>query len=408
MASPPERVVYTVSRLNREVRMLLDAGLPSLWLEGELSNFSSPASGHWYFSLKDRDAQIRCAMFRARNGGVGFRPKDGQHLMVRGRVSLYEPRGDYQMIVEVMEDAGEGALRREFERLKAKLYAEGLFDAAIKRPLPAMPRRIAVVTSPTGAALRDILHILARRFPPAVVRIHPVPVQGAAAAEAIVQAIDEASRMGDSDVLILARGGGSIEDLWSFNDERVARAIRRCAIPVVSGIGHEIDFTIADFAADVRAPTPSGAAEIVVPDRRELLGQLEAVSRRLGLAMDRRLARALERQEQLAARLQRAHPGVRLRQQVQRLDELDLRLRGAWENRLSRLLHRLQLAQRSLDAISPLATLARGYAIVTGPDAVVVQDAARLNIGDEIEARLAKGRLKARVTGTQPEPDQTP
>jgi exodeoxyribonuclease VII large subunit len=408
MASPPERVVYTVSRLNREVRMLLDAGLPSLWLEGELSNFSSPASGHWYFSLKDRDAQIRCAMFRARNGGVGFRPKDGQHLMVRGRVSLYEPRGDYQMIVEVMEDAGEGALRREFERLKAKLYAEGLFDAAIKRPLPAMPRRIAVVTSPTGAALRDILHILARRFPPAVVRIHPVPVQGAAAAEAIVQAIDEASRMGDSDVLILARGGGSIEDLWSFNDERVARAIRRCAIPVVSGIGHEIDFTIADFAADVRAPTPSGAAEIVVPDRRELLGQLEAVSRRLGLAMERRLARALERQEQLAARLQRAHPGVRLRQQVQRLDELDLRLRGAWENRLSRLLHRLQLAQRSLDAISPLATLARGYAIVTGPDAVVVQDAARLNIGDEIEARLAKGRLKARVTGTQPEPDQTP
>lgn len=408
MASPPERVVYTVSRLNREVRMLLDAGLPALWLEGELSNFSSPASGHWYFSLKDRDAQIRCAMFRARNGGVGFRPKDGQHLMVRGRVSLYEPRGDYQMIVEVMEDAGEGALRREFERLKAKLSAEGLFEAAIKRPLPAMPRRIAVVTSPTGAAIRDILHILARRFPPAIVRIHPVPVQGAAAAEAIVQAIDEASRMGDSDVLILARGGGSIEDLWSFNDERVARAIRRCAIPVVSGIGHEIDFTIADFAADVRAPTPSGAAEIVVPDRRELLAQLGAVSRRLDLAMERRLARAVERREQLAARLQRAHPGVRLRQQVQRLDELDLRLRGAWENRLSRLMHRLQLAQRSLDAISPLATLARGYAIVTGPDGVVVQNAARLKIGDEIEARLARGRLKARVTGTQPEPDQTP
>lgn len=408
MASPVERVVYTVSRLNREVRMLLDAGLPSLWLEGELSNFSSPASGHWYFSLKDRDAQIRCAMFRARNGGVGFRPKDGQHLMVRGRVSLYEPRGDYQMIVEAMEDAGEGALRREFERLKAKLSAEGLFDAGIKRRLPAMPKRIAVVTSPTGAAIRDILHILARRFPPAVVRIHPVPVQGAAAAEAIVQAIDEASRMGDSDVLILARGGGSIEDLWSFNDERVARAIRRCTIPVVSGIGHEIDFTIADFAADVRAPTPSGAAEIVVPDRRELLGQLEAVSRRLGLAMERRLARAMERQEQLAARLQRAHPGVRLRQQVQRLDELDLRLRSAWENRLSRLLHRLQLAQRSLDAISPLATLARGYAIVTTPDGAVMQDSAQVNIGDEIEARLSKGRLKARVTGTLPEPDQTP
>jgi exodeoxyribonuclease VII large subunit len=414
MASPAERDVFTVSRLNREVRMLLDAGLPPLWLEGELSNFSSPASGHWYFSLKDRDAQIRCAMFRARNGGVGFRPKDGQHLMVRGRVSLYEPRGDYQMIVEVMEDAGEGALRREFERLKARLAAEGLFDSAIKRPLPTMPKRIAVVTSPTGAAIRDILHILSRRFPSAVVRIHPVPVQGAAAAEAIVQAIDEASRMGDSDVLVLARGGGSIEDLWSFNDERVARAIRRCAIPVVTGIGHEIDFTIADFAADMRAPTPSGAAELVVPDRRELLAQLEGVSRRLALAMERRLARVMERQEQLAARLQRAHPGVRLRQQVQRLDELDLRLRGAWENRLSRLFHRLQLAQRGLDAISPLATLARGYAIVTGPDGVVVQDASRLNVGDEIEARLARGRISARVTGNAattgqlPPLDQTP
>jgi exodeoxyribonuclease VII large subunit len=409
MAAQAERDVYTVSRLNREVRMLLDSGLPPLWLEGELSNFSSPASGHWYFSLKDRDAQIRCAMFRARNLGTGFRPKDGQHLLVRGRVSLYEPRGDYQMIVEVMEDAGEGALRREFERLKAKLAAEGLFEASIKRSLPAMPARIAVITSPTGAAIRDILHILARRFPPATVRIHPVPVQGAAAAEAIVQAIDEVSRFGDADVLILARGGGSIEDLWSFNDERVARAIRRCTVPVVTGIGHEIDFTIADFAADVRAPTPSGAAEIVVPDRREILGRIEASRRDLVLAMERMLARALDRHEQLAARLQRAHPGTRMRQQVQRLDELDLRLRGAWDNRLARLSHRLQLAQRGLDAISPLATLDRGYAIVTGPDGSVVQDAAQVQPGDEIEARLARGRIRARVTdSTQGQPDPQP
>jgi exodeoxyribonuclease VII large subunit len=397
MSTPIERDVYTVSRLNREVRMLLDAGLPALWLEGELSNFSAPTSGHWYFSLKDRDAQLRCAMFRTRNLGVGFRPKDGQHLRVRGRVSLYEPRGDYQMIVETMEDVGEGALRREFERLKAKLAAEGLFDTAIKRALPPMPRRIAVVTSPTGAAIRDILHILAHRYPPATVRVHPVPVQGSTAAAAIALAIDDVSRMGDADVLILARGGGSIEDLWSFNDERVARAIRRCAIPVISGIGHEIDFTIADFAADVRAPTPSGAAQIAVPDQRELQGQLQSLSRRLTQAAQRHLARGLERREQLAARLQRAHPGVRLRQQTQRLDELDLRLQGAWQNRLARLAHRLQLAQRGLDAISPLATLRRGYAIVSARDGRVLQDVEQLHVGEEIQARLARGQLRARV-----------
>ncbi|MDR2215808.1 MAG: exodeoxyribonuclease VII large subunit [Nevskiaceae bacterium] len=403
MPAAPERDVYTVTRLNREVRMLLDSGLPALWLEGELSNFAAPASGHWYFSLKDRDAQIRCAMFRARNLGTGFRPKDGQHLMVRGRVSLYEPRGDYQMIVEAMELAGEGELRRQFERLKAKLAAEGLFDAALKRPLPAIAWRIAVVTSPTGAAIRDILHILARRFPAATIRVHPAPVQGAAAAEAIVEAINEVQRIGEADVLILARGGGSIEDLWSFNDERVARAIRRGDIPVITGIGHEIDFTIADFAADVRAPTPSGAAEIAVPDQRELLGQLESLSRRLAYAMERALVRGLDRHQQLVKRLSRAHPGTRLRQQVQRLDELDLRLRAAWENHLARLAHRLQLAQRGLDAISPLATLGRGYAIITGPNGVALQDAAQVSPGDEIHARLARGRLTAQVIARRDE-----
>jgi exodeoxyribonuclease VII large subunit len=400
MTGSIERDIYTVSRLNREVRMMLDAGLPALWLEGELSNFSAPASGHWYFSLKDRDAQLRCAMFRARNNATGFRPQDGQHLLVRGRVSLYEPRGDYQMIVEVMEDAGEGALRREFERLKTKLATEGLFEANLKRALPPMPKHIAVVTSPTGAAIRDILHILARRYPPAAVRVHPVPVQGNAAAAAIVQAIDEVNRMGDADVLILARGGGSIEDLWSFNDERVARAIRRSTVPVVTGIGHEIDFTIADFASDVRAPTPSGAAEIVVPDRRELQGQLQSTLRRLTRAMTQHLTRERERQQQLAARLQRAHPGTRLRQQAQRLDDLDLRLRSAWENRLARLTHRLQLAQRSLDAISPLATLGRGYAILTTATGDIVQNAQQVRIGDEIHARLAHGQLRACVTAS--------
>lgn len=398
MNTRPERDVYTVGRLNAEARQLLEGGLPPLWVEGEISNFASPSSGHWYFTLKDRDAQIRCAMFRSANSRVGFRPRDGQQLLLRGRVSLYEPRGDYQLIGELMEDAGEGALRREFERLKAKLAAAGVFDEALKRPLPTMPKRIAVVTSPTGAAVRDVLHILARRFPPAQVLVIPTPVQGAAATESIIAALDSASRRGDCEVIILTRGGGSIEDLWCFNDERVAHAIRRAAVPVVTGIGHEIDFTIADFAADVRAPTPSGAAELVVPDRRTLLTGLAGIQARLRQLATQRLARANERFNVLAQRLTRAHPGARLQQQTQRLDELDLRLRRAWDNALTRAGQRLQLAQRGLDAISPLATLERGYAIVTRADGSVLQDAAEVRTGDEIEARLKRGSVRARVT----------
>lgn len=397
MNKKAERDIYTVARLNAEARLLLETGLPALWVEGEISNFACPASGHWYFTLKDRDAQIRCAMFRARNSQVGFRPRDGQQMLVRGRVSLYEPRGDYQLIAEGMEDAGEGALRREFEKLKARLQSEGLFDAALKRPLPAMPHRIAVVTSPSGAAVRDVLHILARRFPPAEVLVFPTPVQGAAATPSIVAALDAASAHGGCDVIILARGGGSIEDLWCFNDERVARAIRRSAIPVVTGIGHEIDFTIADFAADVRAPTPSGAAELVVPDRGTLLAAVRGFAGRLQQAVQRQLRHALQRHEQLVARLQRAHPGSRLQQQVQRLDDLDLRLRRAWDAQRTRMQQRLQLAQRHLDAISPLATLQRGYAIVTGPGGEVLQEESQVKPGDLIEARVAKGRIHARV-----------
>jgi exodeoxyribonuclease VII large subunit len=252
-ATPPDRDVYTVSRLNREARATLERGLGVLWVEGELSNFSQPASGHWYFTLKDRDAQLRCAMFRQRNSGIRFVPKSGQHVLVRGRISLYEPRGDYQLIADYMEEAGLGALNREFERLKAKLIAEGLCDPGRKRPLPAFPRRIGVVTSPTGAAIRDILHILRRRFPPASVLIYPTAVQGAAAVPEIVDALSLAAARNECDVLIVARGGGSIEDLWAFNDEAVARAICASPIPVVSGVGHEIDFTIADFVADARA-----------------------------------------------------------------------------------------------------------------------------------------------------------
>jgi exodeoxyribonuclease VII large subunit len=489
---PAERNVYTVSRLNREVRVLIERGLGVIWVEGELSNISVPSSGHWYFSMKDRDAQLRCAMFRQRNVSVGFTPKSGQQILARGRVSLYEPRGDYQFIVEHLEEAGVGALKREFERLKAKLAAEGLFALERKRSLPRFPRRIGVVTSPTGAALRDILHILARRFPPAAVLIYPTPVQGDAAIPSIVEAVETASARAECDVLIVARGGGSIEDLWAFNDERVARAIHASAIPVVSGIGHEIDFTIADFVADARAPTPSGAAELVAPDRVACLEALARNLERLNASMRRELRSLSSRYDAASLRLKLSHPGVRLSQQTQRLDELEQRLtafmrrgfrsigsrfesaslrlnlahpglrlaqhrqrlddleqrlngamrgalhsdrtritemftrlvhqspahsvreyrlrHGALASRLqhalkecvSRAEHRLGLATRTLNTVSPLATLGRGFALVKRvADGKLLTDSGAVTVGDEIEARLANGTLKARVIGKE-------
>jgi exodeoxyribonuclease VII large subunit len=450
MSQPPERTVYTVARLNREVRLLLESGLAVIWVEAELSNFTQPASGHWYFTLKDKEAQIRGAMFRQRNMNLGFTPKSGQLVLVRGRVSLYEPRGDYQMIADHMEEAGVGALKREFERLKARLAAEGLFAPELKRPLPAFPRRIGVITSPSGAAIRDVLHILKRRYPPAGVLIYPTPVQGSTAVPALIQALQRASARADCDVIILARGGGSLEDLWAFNDEGVARAIRACAIPVVSGIGHEIDFTIADFVADVRAPTPSGAAELVVPDREEVLNILRRIGERLVQSGRRELRNASQLLRNLRHRLQRTHPGVRLQHSAQRLDELEQRLRKALQARLQhqhirlgsalaalmratpahrlaalnarsaelrirlrhalqRCLqnsrHRLDLAQQRLDSVSPLATLARGFAVVTRADGGVLTDARTVAVGDEVVARVQRGALRARVTGRSFEGD---
>jgi exodeoxyribonuclease VII large subunit len=271
-----ERDVYTVSRLNREARGLVEGSLGSIWLEGEISNFARPGSGHWYFSLKDDAAQVRCAMFRQRNAGLGMVPKDGMQILVRARASLYEARGEFQLIVDHLEESGEGELRRRFERLKRQLAAEGLFDSARKRPLPRLPRRIGVVTSATGAAFRDILQVLRRRFAAVPVILYPVPVQGAGSAAQIAAAIALASARGEVDVLVVGRGGGSLEDLWSFNEEVVARAIVSCAIPVVSAVGHEVDVTIADLAADVRAPTPSAAAELIVPDTAEWMRSLAA------------------------------------------------------------------------------------------------------------------------------------
>lgn len=436
------RDVYTPSRLNREARMLLERGFGPLWVEGEISNLSRPASGHWYFSLKDSSAQLRCAMFRQRNLLARFTPKDGMHVQLRGRVSLYEARGDYQFLADYIEEAGEGALRRRFELLKAKLAAEGLFAPERKRALPRLPRRIGVITSPTGAAIRDVLHILRRRFCTIPVLVYPVAVQGADAARQIATTIRLASARADCDVLILARGGGSLEDLWAFNEEIVARAIYDCGIPLVSGIGHEIDFTIADFVADVRAPTPSGAAELVAPDCTDWARTLVSRTRRLHLAAQRTVSAGAQRLAWLQKRLSQQHPGIELRQHSQRLDELEQRLlrttrrrltecRAAVSRHTTHLRHlspsrrlaaaqgrlalarssidaalrrhmdgfrnRLALAAGTLDAVSPLATLQRGYAIVTTEEGHVVTDSSALAIGSRVHGRLARGSFLARV-----------
>ncbi|HUY83268.1 MAG TPA: exodeoxyribonuclease VII large subunit [Steroidobacteraceae bacterium] len=437
-----ERDVYSVSRLNREARALLERGFGLIWLEGEISNFARPSSGHWYFSLKDAAAQVRCAMFRQRNSMVRFVPRDGQMVLVRARVGLYEPRGEYQLIVDHVEDAGVGALQREFEQLAARLSAEGLFDTARKRPLPRLPRRIGVITSPTGAALRDILHVLARRFPAAAVLLYPVPVQGAQAAAEIRDALRLAASRAECDVLILARGGGSLEDLWAFNDESLARAIVASPIPVVTGVGHEVDFTIADLAADVRAPTPSAAAELVVPDREEWTKGFAALEARLAQGWRRRLRDSRERLGWLAGRAAQAGPAARLASEMQRLDELEqrlrrslrqsfadlrsevaeqrsqlwraspavrlreaavglgelrARLRAAGIQRLRQSRERLLPLVRTLRAVSPLATLDRGYAIVAIDGGGIVREPGDAPPGTRIEARLARGRIRATV-----------
>jgi len=397
--SPPTRAVYSVSRLNREVRTLLESGLGTLWVEGEISNLARPASGHWYFSLKDRDAQIRCAMFRQRNVLSRFAPREGQLVVAFGRVSLYEPRGDYQLLVELMEDAGVGALQRAFDELKARLAAEGLFAPERKRPLPSAPRRIGVITSPTGAAIRDIVQVLRRRCPAAEILIYPSPVQGAAAAAALIAAIELAGTRAEVDVLILARGGGSIEDLWAFNDERLARAILASPIPIVTGIGHEIDFTIADFVADLRAPTPSAAAQLVAPDAAVWRRRLEQLLARFAAAARRALRSEQSRLEAVTRRLNLSHPGARLQQHSQRLDELEARLRLSVRARIAAGSARLESAARALQAVSPLATLERGFAVVTrASDGALITDAAQLAAGEAFDARLAHGSLRATVT----------
>ena len=386
--------IYTVSQLNQVTRELLEDNFPFIWIEGEISNFKRPTSGHAYFSLKDANAQIRCAMFRNRNTILNFEPRDGMHVLAQARVSLYEPRGDFQLIVQHLEETGDGALRRAFELLKTKLAQEGLFDESHKKSLPAFPTCIGVITSATGAAIQDILHVLKRRAPQLRVIIYPTAVQGNEAAPQIVNAIKSANQRKECDVLIVARGGGSLEDLWPFNEEMVARAIFASDIPTVSGVGHEIDFTIADFVADQRAPTPSAAAELISPHREDWLQKIITMQNRLRHFMTTELRHYATVLISLRKRLQ--HPGHRLQEQAQRLDLLERNLVNAWQHQLTQAQQRLLNLSRALNTVSPLNTLQRGYAIVTHQDKII-REANEVKIGENIKTQLARGSLLCTV-----------
>jgi len=442
-----ERQVLRPSQLNALARDLLEGSFPQVWVEGEISNFSRPASGHAYFTLKDARAQVRCALFRSNAARLRFAPRDGMLVLARGRLTLYEARGDYPLVLEHLEEAGEGALRRAFEELKARLAAEGLFDTGRKRPLPAFTRRLAVITSPRGAAVRDVLSVLARRLPLLEVDVLPVPVQGDGAAAQILDMLQRAGRSGRYDLLLLTRGGGSLEDLWAFNDEALARAIAASPVPVVAAVGHEVDVSLADFAADLRAPTPSAAAELGVPDRGELIDRLRRDRQRFDALLARGLGARAQRLDQAFLKLQAWRPQLRLERGRHRLDALRHRLGQAWRapaatrsERLARLLrrldqahprrrleahqHRLVLLQRSLatlpsrfldprrmqlrglaralEGVSPLATLARGYAIVFDANGQVLRRAADASAGDTLRTRLADGELKVKVEPREP------
>jgi exodeoxyribonuclease VII large subunit len=439
----PAEAAISVSQLNRRVRTLLERGIAQLWVEGEISNLSRPASGHIYFSLKDDSAQVSAAWFRQRQRGPAIAYKNGDRVLAYGRVSIYEARGNYQLIVERMEPAGEGVLKRRFEALKKKLLDEGLFDEDRKQPLPALPSRIGVITSPSGAAIRDIVSVLARRFPAVPVIIYPAAVQGDAAPAELIEALATAARRDECDVLILGRGGGSLEDLWAFNDEQLARAIAACPLPIISAVGHEVDFTIADFVADVRAPTPSGAAEVVVPSQHDWEQRIATLALRIGRIGQRAVEDRGQRIDWLARRLvaaspaatlhrQRDHmrenrgrlasairqrllsdtnqlqairsnllqqsPAISVQRNISQLSELRQRLVAVSRSMLATAEHRAALLARALHSVSPLATLDRGYAIVMDASTEkVLLRASDVNVGDDILARLGEGELVATV-----------
>ncbi|HBH7907914.1 exodeoxyribonuclease VII large subunit [Vibrio parahaemolyticus] len=443
MLSKTNQNIFTVSRLNAEVRLLLENEMGIVWLVGEISNFSAPVSGHWYLTLKDSRAQVKCAMFRGNNRRVTFKPTNGNQVLVKARLSLYEPRGDYQLIIESMQPEGDGRLQQEFEELKMKLAAEGLFAQTNKLPLPEHPKRVGVITSKTGAALYDILDVLKRRDPSLPVVIYPTMVQGDDAAIQIAQAIGRANSRNECDVLIVGRGGGSLEDLWCFNNEILARTIAASQIPIISAVGHEVDMTIADFVADVRAPTPSAAAELVSRDNSHKDQSLVAKQHKLASAMRYYLAQQKQQSAQLLHRLERQHPSYQLQRQSQQLDELDMRLRRAMQrfidtrqqaverkhhrlqlnspikhlaqqkSRLERVEHKLMdamdrklltmrhqlaIAAEKLDTVSPLATLKRGYSITQTDQGKVVTSADDVKTGDLLVTRLANGEIHSTVS----------
>lgn len=442
-----QRQIYSVYQLNREVKQLLQQNFPLLWVEGELSNVARPASGHIYFSLKDQQAQVRCAMFRNANRALPFEPENGMQVLVRARVGVYEPRGEYQLTIEHMEEAGVGILQRKFEALKLKLNEEGLFDPENKQLLPNYPKVVSIVTSATGAAIRDILSVLDRRYPLLSIRIYAVPVQGEESAAAIVDAIQAINKRKDSDVILVSRGGGSIEDLWSFNEEIVARAIYVSKIPIVSGVGHEVDFTIADFVADLRAPTPSAAAELITPEQEELLSVFQQYENTMLYLMRDCLSNLYQTIDWMTQRLEFLHPRQTIQRKQEYLTELQRRAHSAVKlklseqtNHLNKLLmrfenqspfsrvreaiikllelnkqmhrtmqvkleHKQQLLHslaRTLDAVSPLGTLNRGYAIVSNlATGQILHDSKQVSKDDKIAIQLAKGNLSAKVEDKQ-------
>ena len=439
-----KRETLTITQLNRQAKRLLEGQFPSVWVAGEISNLARPSSGHWYFSLKDSGAQVRCAMFRSNNARLRFNVDAGQQVLARAKLSLYEARGDYQLIIEHMEPAGDGALALAFEQLKNKLQQLGWFDASYKKPLPSLPKHIAVITSPTGAAIRDILTVLARRFAGTQVTIFPVAVQGQGSANEIATAIATANALADEygfDVILTGRGGGSIEDLWSFNEEIVAHAIFHSELPVVSAVGHETDFTIADFVADARAPTPSAAAELLSPNSSDMMANFVGFEQLLKRSIQSHINTSKQQLGWLQSQLR--HPGSRLQEHSQRLDELEVRLLNSWRNQrqqlhmkveilearlqqqtpkhlirellqktnnliqrlekncqhlLTQKQQRLKSAMHLLDTVSPLATLDRGYAITTNQQGNVAQNAEDLKVGETLYTRLAKGSVESTIT----------
>jgi len=435
--------IYTPSELNREIRVHLEMGFPRILLEAEISNLARPASGHLYFSLKDDKAQVRCAMFRSSASRMGIAVQNGMKVLARGRVSLYEQRGDYQLIVDRMQDAGEGILQRQFEELKKKLDAEGLFDPARKQKLPPYPARIGLLTSASGAAVRDLLHVLERRWPVARVRLYPVLVQGNEAASEIRSAIDSANKQGWAETLIIGRGGGSLEDLAAFNDESVARAVFASSIPVVSAVGHETDFSICDFVADLRAPTPSAAAELATPDQAVLKESFSRAHRQLQRRIQDLLQQNTQRLDHLSHRLQQRHPANRLAEQAKQLQALNTLLTRSmkrtfrdhslkldtlssrllvnrpdrklaelseWVATLGKSIGRLAAGTirskqellsnlaRTLNAVSPLETIGRGYAVITSvKSGDVISSVSQVEAGDAVSAQLKDGKLECTV-----------